>query len=314
MSAQPSVSRTAGGILHVSMTLRAGQTVIVRDGVSGFGKLDPAVELSYRLDQPPGCGVAKEAPSGIILHAKPECTGHRLEFSYVISLRDSYGERVQAVEVSALIERGFNACGLEHAPFRFVPVPGGVYSLENLPARLADISGLVVRREVKVKAFCITEDAISADELAAFLANTTLAEKLKAFPEALAAGSSLKSGVETGSVPPATGVSFRMAKAFAENASARLSRTFSLPTLDEYIAANLYLEHDKSDISEAQIFAVSLRGGLIEWTETPCEKAPDTFVTIGTDQLHGRLTMFCYEPAQRVSRLTFRLILEPVDD
>jgi hypothetical protein len=216
--------------------------------------------------------------------------------------------------VVALVEEGVESCGLKHAPFLFVKVPGGVYSLADLPPRLADLSAMVSGPDVTVKDFCITEEAISADEVAAFLAGASTAEIIRRFPEALAEASIVQTAVEIGSVPPATGISHRMAAAFAAKASAGYNRRFSIPTLDEYIAATIFLEKDKKNASEADLFAVSLRGGLLEWTGTTCESAPGTYAAIGTDQIRGSLAKLCFEPAQRVSRLAFRLKMESLND
>jgi len=293
------------------MTVRAGQSVMLRAGASTFAADRQSGSLSFRVVQKPVCGEARETSYGIILKPTAECVGLVLKFDYEINVADAPPAERRAVRVAveAVVQSGIESCGITNAPYEFIRIPGGSYPLQNLSPQLSDIAGLTGSSSAKVEPFCITEEAVPASEMGAFLAARTAAEKQASFPEALipAAQPFKQFDMGRGGRPPALSVSYRMAQGYAQWASGLTDRQLHLPRLEQYIAAAVYLLRQQPDAPSTQSFLVSLRGGLLEWTETPCNTI-GTFVVLGTKQQSGLLDKYCYEASQALARMGFRLV------
>jgi len=293
------------------MTLRAGQSVVVRAGASALTTVQQTAPLVFKLGRKPACGVIWETPQGVVLEAKAECAGQTLEFDYEVSVGGSGGRQSAVkVEVQALVQSGVESCGIANAPYDFVAIPGGLYSLKNPPPQLTDLVRLIGTTEAKVEPFCITEEAVPAAEMEAFLAEHPFVQKRKLFPEALDAVLHPAAQIESGRGlrSPALAVSHRMAQGYAQRQSDTLDHRLHLPQLEHYVAAALHLLRQQPDAPSTHSFFVSLRGGLIEWTDTPCDPATGTFVLLGTRPQTGVLDKYCYEASQRVARMGFRLV------
>lgn len=284
---------------------------MLRAGAASFATNRQAGPPAYRLAQKPACGTAQETPVGIVLTTTGECAGQLLKFDYDVSVADAppAERRSVRVAVEAIVQSGVESCGIANTPYEFIRIPGGSYPLQNLPPQLADIAGLTGSGAAKVEAFCITEEAVPASDMEAFLAEQTLPEKQASFPEALTPADQPFTQFEMGRSgrPPALSVSYRMAQAYARRKSGAIDRQLQVPRLEQYIAAVVYLLRQQPDASFTQSFLVSLRGGLLEWTETPCN-AIGTFVVLGTKQQSGLLDRYCYDSSQALARMGFRLV------
>lgn len=297
------------------MILRAGQSAVVRAGASTFTVARQAVPLSFKIGQKPACGKTWETSQGIVLETTGECAGLTLEFDYEVNVADAAVDQRNTVKVTvqAGVQSGIESCGISNAPYEFVSIPGGSYSLQNLPGPLADLAGLIGTDTAVTEPFCITEEAVPASELEGFLAEQPLAQKRASFPEALDTAPRSVFQVDTGRAvrSPALAVSYRMAAGYAERQSNLIGRSFRLPRLEQYIAAAVYLLRQEPDAPSTHSFLVSLRGGLMEWTDTPCNAASGTFILLGTKQQSGLLDKYCYERSQTVTRMSFRLVTQP---
>ena len=189
-------------------------------------------------------------------------------------------------------------------------IPGGPYSFKDAPPQLLDLVRLIGGSEAKVEPFCITEEAVPAAEIEAFLAEQSADQKRNLFPEALDAMllPAIQIDAGRGMRFPAVAVSHRMAQGYAQRQSDVLEQTLRLPRLEQYVAAALHMVKKQPDAPSTHSFLVSLRGGLIEWTDTPCDPAAGTFTLLGTRQQTGVLDTYCYEASQRVARMGFRLV------
>ena len=303
---------TAGEPIRLPMTVRAGQSAVLRAGAASLttDRQNPA--LSYRVAQEPACGEARETSWGIIVKATQSCVGQVLKFDYEVSAVDAAPSEKRSVRVAveAVVQSGIESCGIANAPFEFIRIPGGTYVLQDVPPQLSDVAVLTGARSVTVEPFCITEEAVPASEMEDFLASWTAAERQARFPETLTPAVSPFSQFEMGrgGRPPALSVSYRMAQAYAQQESSlRDNRQFHLPRLEQYVAAAVYLSQQQSDAPSTGSFLVSLRGGLLEWTETPCNTI-GTFVVLGTKQQSGSLDRYCYDASQALARMGFRLV------
>jgi hypothetical protein len=301
-----------GRLIRAPMTLRAGQSIIVRAGASSLTASGQTAPVVFRLGRRPTCGAVWETSQGIVLETQSECAGQTLELDYEVSLAGAAtGQQASIrVEAEAVVQSGVSSCGIADAPYEFISVPGGSYSLKNAPGQLGDLLRLLPASSADVDAFCITEEAIPESEMEAFLAAQAPLEMRDSFPEALDAPLQISAQVEVGRGmrPPALAVSHRMAKAYARRQSGLLDRRIQLPQLDQYVAAAVYLLRQQPDATSTNSFLVSLRGGLLEWTDTPCNASNETFVALGTGQQSGLLDRYCYEASQRVGRMGFRLV------
>src|SRR5262249_14149876 len=149
--------------------------------------------------------------------------------------------------------------------------------------QLKDLADLLGAKEARVEAFCITEEAVPAAEIESFLAQQTLEQKRKLLPEAVdpVAMPSVQVDSGRGLRSPAVAVSHRMASSYAQHQSEILEHTLHLPRLEHYVAAALYLVRKQPNSPSTHSFFVSLRGGLIEWTDTPCDASAGTFTGLG---------------------------------
>jgi hypothetical protein len=310
----PKPSENAGRA-RALITLRAGESIILRSGLSGTPQSSP---LLFKLGKKPACGEARETAQGIVLIARPECAGQTLEFDYTISASSAAPGQQAIVNttVQALVLSGVTSCGIADAPYEFVNIPGGSYLLKDLPASLSDLADLIGIKIATVEPFCITEEAIPAAEMEAFLAMQSIAEKRRAFPEALEGGPPIRALVESGrsSRVPAQSISHRMASAYAKKQSDLTDRGFELPRLEHYLAAAVHLALRQPDLPSTQSFLVSLHSGLMEWTSTSCETTRDAFVVVGTSLQTRLLERYCYAVSQRASRMGFRLVTRPRGD
>jgi formylglycine-generating enzyme required for sulfatase activity len=300
-----------GEPIYSPITMRAGQSVVMRAGASTFSD-SQAASLAFKLGRRPACGMIWETPQGIVLKAKAECVGQTLEFDYRVSVAGASGTQPETVKVAvqALVQSGIETCGMSNAPYEFIKIPGGSYSFQNPPSQLSDLVALVGRGTATVEPFCITEELVPASEMEAFLAEQTPVQKREAFPEAIDAMLQPVAQVETGRGvrSPALAVSYRMAKGYAQRLSDSIGRALQLPRLEQYAAAAVYLQRQRPDAPSTHSFFVSLRGGAMEWSDTPCNAVQETFALLGTNIQSGGLNKYCYESSQRVARMSFRLV------
>lgn len=301
--------------IRTPLTVRVGQSVELRAGASTFTVDRQAAPLLFKVRQPPVCGKTWETSKGIVLQPTADCVGQTLEFDYEVTVADAPADQRDAVKVAvqALVQSGIESCGIANAPYEFVSIPGGSYSLQNMPGQLTDISGLLGSATVTVDSFCISEEAVPASEMAAFLAEQEIARKRTLFPEALEDSLPLSSQVEMGRAgrPPALGVSHRMANGYAQRQSSMMDMPLRLPRLEQYVAAAVYLVRQQPDAPSTQSFLVSLRGGMMEWTDTPCTLSEGTFIAVGTRHQSGMFDKYCYEASQKLARMSFRLVSPP---
>jgi hypothetical protein len=309
--ASPAGKSIANEPLRLPVTVRAGQSVVLRAGAATFTADRQSAPLSFRTVQKPACGEVLDTANGIILKATADCVGQVLKFDYDVAVTDALPAEKRAVRVAveAVVQSGIESCGIANAPYAFIRVPGGSYPLQNLPPQVGDIAALSGSASATVEPFCISEEAVPASEMEAFLAVQTASEKQTSFPEVLVAAPQPFTQFEMGRSgrPPALAVSYRMAQAYARRQSAAMDRQLRLPRLEQYIAAAVYLQRQQPDAPATQSFLVSLRGGLLEWTETPCNTI-GTFVVLGVKQQSGLLDKYCYDASQALARMGFRLV------
>lgn len=308
----PAPPQSSAQAIVVPILLKAGQSLLLRTGASSLAN-DPASPPTFRLITTPKCGVARAGADGVVITAPGECVGQKLLFTYEISATGAAAPASPLrVDVQASVTKGIESCGISDAPFNFITIPGGTYSLADAPARLADIAKLAGKKELVVKSFCIGEEAVPASEMASFLAGYSFSEMRKSFPEALYAAGPASIEIETGRElrSPAVAVSLKMANAYATSLAPLLKGVVRLPTLDEYVAAAVHLERNAPEEAATHSFSVSLRGGLIEWTSSDCPSSRGSFLTIGRQRLRGELEILCFEPSQRLGRMGFRLVME----
>jgi hypothetical protein len=305
-------NNSANEPIRTPLTVRVGQSVELRAGASIFTVDRQAAPLLFKLSQKPVCGKTWETSQGIVLQPTADCAGQTLDFDYEVTVADAPVDQRDAVRVAvqALVQSGIESCGIPNAPYEFVSIPAGSYSLQNMPGQLTDISGLLGSATVTVDSFCISEEVIPASEMAAFLAEQEVAQKRTLFPEALEDSLPLSSQVEMGRAvrPPALGVSHRMANGYAQRQSTLMDRPLRLPRLEQYVVAAVYLARQQPDAPSTQSFLVSLRGGMMEWTDTPCTLSQGTFIAVGTRQQSGMFDKYCYEASQKLARMSFRLV------
>jgi hypothetical protein len=302
--------------VRVPITLRAGQSVTLRAGTSALAQSSQPGPAVFKVGRKPNCGEVWGAALGVILAARSECVGQTLEFDYEVGFPGASGAERAAVkvDVQAIVLPGLDSCGIVDAPYEFISIPGGSYLLKSASGPLSDLAKLVEAKSALVDAFCISEEAIPSSEMDAFLAGQTLAQKRRAFPEALELATQPAAQVEVGRGlrAPALAVSHRMAQAYAQKQSERLERRFELPRLEHYLAAAAYLLRHQPDAPATHSFLVSLRGGLLEWTDTPCGTVENAFLILGTEHQSGLLEKYCYDVSQRIARMGFRLVVPAV--
>lgn len=298
--------------IRARLTLRAGQSIVVRTGASALTQPTPPAPLLFKVGRKPECGDIWETWQGIVLGTKAECAGLALEFDYEVSLVGvpAGPQSAVKVDVRAQVQAGVESCGIADAPFEFIKIPAGSYALKDIPRQLSDLAEVMGMKVATVDAFCMTEEAIPSSEMEAFLAGQTLARKRQSFPEALDTAIQSSAPIELGRDlrVPALAVSHRMARGYAERQSGQLDLRFGLPRLEHYFAAAAYLLRQQPDAPSTHAFLVSLRGGLMEWTDTPCDGVSDAFVIIGTGKQSGLLEKYCYDVSRRVARMGFRLV------
>ena len=155
-----------------------------------------------------------------MLEVSAVCAGQTLEFDYEVTAETS-GSGMQRsavkVEVKALVQSGVESCGIANVPFEFVMVPAGPYSLKDAPPQVKDLVSLLGGSEARVESFCITEEAVPAAEIEAFLAAQPLDQKRKLLPEAVdpALLPAVQVDFGRGLRSPAVAISHRMASSYA---------------------------------------------------------------------------------------------------
>lgn len=311
-TSQSSADSKGAAPIRVPLTIHAGESMIIRAGASTLTQSGQPAAIAFKLGRKPACGDTRETPQGIVLATSSECAGLTLEFDYEVSLVGVPASQQSAgkVEVQALVLSGVESCGIADAPYEFIRIPGGSYTPRSFPGQLGDLADLIGTKVANVEAFCMTEEAIPAAEMEAFLAAQTFAQKRRSFPEALDTAVQVSAQVEMGRGlrVPALAISHRMAHGYAEKQSGLFDRKFELPLLEHYVAAAVHLLRQQPDAPATHSFLVSLRGGLMEWTDTPCDAVSDAYIVLGTKPQSGLLEKYCYEVSQRVARMGFRLI------
>lgn len=305
--------RPAGAPIQYPLLVPAGQSFLLEAGASSLSGSRGGQSLAFTLGRRPGCGAAWETPRGVVLDARPQCAGQRLEFDYDVGAVGSHGDHGrQRVAVEALIQAGVTSCGIADAPYQFISIPGGSYSLRQAPVWLADLVSLLGTASVNVDPFCISEEAVPQSEMELFVAALPEERKQQSFPEALDAEIKPVASVETGRSirAPALAVSYRMATGYAERESGRLDRPLHLPKLEHYVAAVAYLADQRREESSSQSFFISLRGGQMEWTGTQCGAGGDRIVVLGTSLRSRTIERYCYDVSRRVAAMAFRVVAE----
>lgn len=302
-------------ILH-QLTVSVGQTVAIRAGIVAL-RSRPSDKQIIVLEKEPDCGEAKVAKDSVVYYADPECVGRKVNFEYVIGYPRAPGAgfKKQLVKVRAAVLSGIETCGISDAPFRFLLIKGGKYSIADAPRPLADLAGLLDTADFEVAPFCITEEAIARSEFDFLVLNIPISKIRAVMPEALSSLPHQRSiSITTGRTQrlPATQVSLAMARTFAEEKSEMMEQELVLPSLEQYIAAAWELHTNRPDAPETHSFLVSLRGGLLEWTKTACQNK-GTYVVLGPRLDGSRIEKYCFESTRRGSRSGFRLVAPAPD-
>jgi hypothetical protein len=272
-----------------------------------------------QIEQNPNCGDAGIEGQRAWYQGGPECVGKNVTFKYRARLLDAqscqYEWRSALVTVtvtsSPAIATPELSCEVTDSKWRLIKVEGGQFVKSEAPADLADFITLVDKPSFTVGPFCLMDDDVSAKEFDKFFSAIPESQKHEKFPEAFDGDSNDQNVLNV--VQPdaaATGISYRMAEAYASYQRELVGRAVELPTLYELIAAVWELERKHPASPDAQNLSAALRSGNLQWTNTPCPDNPEPgyFLTLGP-QVQGPLDAPCYEQTRR-GRTAFRLIVK----
>jgi hypothetical protein len=198
------------------------------------------------------------------------------------------------------------ACDVQGANFKMIRMSGGRVDKAAIPADLQRYASWLDDEVRTVAPACIMTSPVTYGEVRRFVEGLRPEERTHLVAEQL---EPLSDDVAEKSMDARTagGVSHLLAEAYAANLTARLGRTFSLPSLAEITAAALEANQTSNNLV-AQLFGADVGRGRFEWTATSCPSGDNGFWTVGTGQ-NDKLGRFCFGPDSVDTAFAFRLIM-----
>lgn len=234
---------------------------------------------------------------------------------------------------TAITPTSVESCNLKGPSFKVVRIAGGRIDKPDAPPGLEDILDLIPTDTFEVQPFCIMLAPVPSDEMARFLASLP-DDKRRDMTGEPPLGASPETSPETSpeSAPPeverkksripsvafecslldtvpAVRVNRALAEAYVTYATETYAPSglrFSLPSLEEYVAAAIAFEKFHQGTPEAGTFLIGLRRCIQEWTANSCGEG--RFHTVGQNQRQD-LERLCYVGADRRGNVGLRLVL-----